>query len=165
MATLLLPRTAGCLVCGRENPRGLDLQMSVDDASGTVTAAIVARSHHAGFNDVVHGGLIATVADEVMAWAAAWASGRFGLCGELTIRFRRPAIVGATLRFAASVEGRRSRLVTTIVRCVNDDGAELATGSAKYVPMAAGDHARVVATFLDEPTTRDAARRLTNGHS
>ena len=160
MPTLLLPKTSGCLVCGRDNPRGLRLQLAVDDATGVVSTEIVAHVHHAGFNDVVHGGLIATVADEAMAWAAAWAAGRFGLCAELTMRFRRPAIVGATIRVEAIADSIRSRLVTTTCRVTDHEGNELSTGVAKYVPMSAEHHARVVAVFIEDDATRAAAERF-----
>ena len=164
MPTLPLPRTLGCLVCGRENPHGLQLRLRLDDASGVVSTDFVTRPHHAGFNDVVHGGLIATVADEAMAWASVWTAGRFGLCGELTLRFRRPAIVGTTIRVEAMVDDVRSRRIVTRCRCTDDAGDELATGSAKYVPMTAEQHARVVESLdRDDATEAEAIRLHLNG--
>lgn len=160
MPVLPLPRTHHCLVCGRDNPHGLRLQLHVDDATGVVSTELAVDSHHAGFSDVAHGGLIATVADEAMAWCSAWAARRFGLCGELTLRFRRPARIGMTVRFEASVDIVRPRLVTTTFRCVDEHGAELSTGSAKYVPMNGEHHALIVATFLKEAGTLAAAKRF-----
>ena len=161
MPVLPLPRTHHCLVCGRDNPHGLRLQLHVDDATGAVSTSLAIAPHHAGFADVAHGGLIATVADEAMAWASAWAAKRFGLCGELVVRFRRPARVGMTIRVEANVDVVRPRLVTATYRCVDEHGVELSTGSAKYVPMNGEHHALIVATFLEEPGTLAAARQLT----
>lgn len=163
MATLSLPRTEGCLVCGRDNPHGLKLRLTVDDATGLVTAHATPTQHHIGFDDVVHGGLIATIADEAMVWAATWRVGRFCYCGELLVRYRRPVRPGMAITVEARIESARSRLITTSFRCINLDGEELSSGSAKYVPLPAEENVRAFASFIDEDTTREAARRLRGG--
>lgn len=165
MAKIPLPRTSGCLVCGKANPRGLALQLFVDDTTGVVSTDITPTRNEAGFVEVVHGGLTATVADEAMVWAATWARRRFCLAGELTVRFRKPVFVGQTVTFEARVESQRSRLIVTSFRCIDENGVELATGSAKYVPMSADEHARVVESFLSEPETMQAADVLRSPNS
>src|SRR3954468_15305649 len=105
-----LPHTPGCLACGRENPHGLHLHLHVDPA-GVVTTRFVPSEHHIGFQGVAHGGVLATVLDEAMVWAASWAGRRFCLCGEMTVRFRQPALVGMPLVIEARVEVNRSRIV------------------------------------------------------
>jgi uncharacterized protein (TIGR00369 family) len=160
----MLPRTQGCLVCGRDNPHGLRLRLAVDENSGVVSLEIVPEEGHVGFAGVVHGGLIATVADEAMVWAATWAARRFCFCGEMTIRFRRPASPGMTLRFEARVESYRSKLVLTTFKCFDQHGQELSSGTGKYVPLSAEHHAQVIETFVDEPESREAAELLTRGN-
>src|SRR4051812_40117448 len=91
---LQLPHTPGCLVCGRNNDFGLKLSLFVDPATGVVSVDFAAEPQHIGFEGIVHGGLIATVIDEAMVWAATWNGKRFCVCGELSVRFRRPAQVG-----------------------------------------------------------------------
>ena len=72
--TLLeLPHTRGCMVCGRGNPLGLGLSLFVDPASGVVRVNYTPAGPHIGFEGVVHGGVLATVIDEAMVWAATWA--------------------------------------------------------------------------------------------
>ena len=160
MPILRLPRTHGCLVCGRDNPHGLQLQLFVDDASGVVNVDVTFSRNHIGFIDVIHGGVIATVADEAMVWAATWAGKRFCLCGELSIRYLKPATPGVAYRFEATVESKRSRLIATTLRVLDPNGIEIATASAKYLPLAASHHAKVVETFVDEPDSRSTARSL-----
>jgi uncharacterized protein (TIGR00369 family) len=147
-------------VCGRQNPRGLDLQLVVDDQTGVVSVAYVPRASDVGFRTIVHGGVTATIADEVMVWAATWAAGQFCLAAELALRYKKPVVVGSPVTFEASVVSHRSRLVLTRFRCIDDQGVEFAIGTAKYVPMSASEHAQVVDSFLIEPETRDAALRL-----
>ena len=48
-----LPHTAGCLVCGRENPHGLHLSLHVDQPTGVVRVAMTPGPTHIGFQGVV----------------------------------------------------------------------------------------------------------------
>src|SRR4051794_35478026 len=99
-----LPHTAGCVVCGRQNPHRLGLSLHVDEGSGVVSVEFTPRPEHIGFEGIVHGGVLATVLDEAMVWAATWAGKRFCVAGEMTIRFQKSAAVGHLLRCEARVE-------------------------------------------------------------
>jgi len=160
MSLLRLPHTEGCLACGRSNPHGLKMDLYVDDASGTVHTSFTPTHHHIGFDGVIHGGLIATVVDEAMVWAATWAGRRFCLCGEMTVRFREPARVDEALRIEASVDLKRSKLVTTSCQVVNASGKIVAEASGKYVPIPVEQHLRVTETFAPAPDTLAAASVL-----
>ena len=154
-----LPHTPGCLVCGRENPHGLHLHLEVD-AAGVVTTRFAPGPEHIGFQGVTHGGVLATVLDEAMVWAATWAGRRFCLCGEMTVRFRRPALVGQPLTFEARVEQARSRVVTTTAVVRDAAGTVVAEASGKYVPLPDEKNREFVGTLVHEPATAEAARVL-----
>ena len=64
-----LPHTYSCFVCGESNAAGLKLRFETDGR--IVRTRFHPRPEHAGFKGVVHGGIIATVLDEVMVWACA----------------------------------------------------------------------------------------------
>ena len=159
-----LPHTAGCLVCGRENPHGLRLSLRVDEAGGVVTAEFTPRPQHIGFEGIVHGGVLATVLDEAMVWAATWAGKRFCVAGEMSVRFRRSAAVGRKLICEARVESGASRrpgtprLIHAGGRLVEADGGALvAESTGKYVPVPPERNRAVVATLVDERQTERAA--------
>ena len=181
MPLLQLPHTAGCLVCGRDNPHGLRLDLHVDPATGVVRIAFTPRPEHIGFAGVVHGGVIATVLDEAMVWAATWAGRRFCVCGELTTRFRREAAVGRPLVVEARVDTNRPRLLTTSATVTDEAGVEsnrprliattgmvrdassgetVATATGKYVPVLPQRNRAFVDTLVEDPATDDAARVL-----
>ena len=162
-----LPHTAGCLVCGRHNPHGLKLSLHVDDATGVVWADFVPRPEHIGFEGIIHGGVLATVLDEAMVWAATWAGKRFCVAGEMSVRFRKSAAVGRALRCDASVESPASRrpglprLLHARGTIVESDGGDVVADSAgKYVPVSPERNRVVVGTLVDEEQTRAAAARL-----
>jgi acyl-coenzyme A thioesterase PaaI-like protein len=158
MSELLeLPHTPGCLVCGRNNSYGLKLSLFVDPATGIVHMDFSPRPVHIGFEGVVHGGLLATVIDEAMVWAATWANKRFCLCGELSVRYRRPAEVGEPLHLEARVEFSRPKLIQTMATVRTPQGSVVAAGEGKYVPMAMETSLKVMESFVDDESTRAAA--------
>jgi len=157
---LELPHTAGCLVCGRQNPRGLHLHLHVDETTGAVETRFTPAAEHIGFEGIIHGGILATVLDEAMVWAATWRGRRFCVCGELTIRFRKAAEVNQPLIIRASIESARARMIQTSGQVLDSSGEVMATASGKYVPLPQYRHDAFVATLVDEPATTAAATVL-----
>ena len=162
-----LPHTAGCLVCGRNNPHGLKLSLHVDESAGVVSVAFTPRPEHIGFEGIIHGGILATVLDEAMVWAATWAGKRFCVAGEMSVRFRKSAAVGRPLRCEATVEALASkrpglpRLVHARGTVVEAEGGDLiAEATGKYVPVPPERNRVVVGTLVDEEQTAAAAARL-----
>jgi acyl-coenzyme A thioesterase PaaI-like protein len=136
-----LPHTRGCFVCGESNPIGLRLRFHTD---GTIVRTeFVPGPEHVGFQEVVHGGIISTVLDEVMVWACAVATKQFGYCAELTVRFQQPLRPGRTaVATAELVANRKQRILEARARLAEPDGTVLALATGKYLPLKAEDTER-----------------------
>jgi acyl-coenzyme A thioesterase PaaI-like protein len=154
-----LPHTPGCVVCGRANPHGLKLSLHVDPETGIVTTEFTPRAQHVGFEGIVHGGVLSTVLDEAMVWAATWAGRRFCVAAEMTVRFKKIATLDVPLRVAARVTESRGKLVQTAGELADGDSL-VATATGKYVRMSEADHRKFCDTFVDEPQTVAAADSL-----
>jgi acyl-coenzyme A thioesterase PaaI-like protein len=164
MPTLQLPQTAGCLVCGRTNPHGLRLPLYVNPDTSEVTTTFTPRPEHIGFENIIHGGLLATVLDEAMVWSAIWSARRACVAAELTIRYRASALPGDQLQVTATLNTTRSKLITTTGQILRpSDNATIATASGKFIPLDESRHQAFLTTFIDDPTTREAAQRLRDG--
>jgi uncharacterized protein (TIGR00369 family) len=163
MPMLELPHTAGCLVCGRQNPIGLHLHLHVDQATGAVETHFTPSAQHIGFEGIIHGGVLATVLDEAMVWAATWRGRRFCVCGEMTVRFRKAAEVGKPLIIATSVESLRGRMIQTSGRVIDQTGEAIAIAEGKYLALPVERHEAFMATLVDEPSTAEAAKILRFG--
>ena len=159
-AMLQLPHTAQCLVCGRDNPHGLKLDLFVDPQTGVVTADFIPAPHHVGFEGIIHGGLLATVLDEAMTWAATWWGKRFCVCGEMTIRLRQGVAVGQNLRVEAIADRARPKLIEPTAKLFDEYHKLLATASGKYVPIAADRHERFIRSFVEDARTAQSAAML-----
>jgi acyl-coenzyme A thioesterase PaaI-like protein len=159
---LELPHTPNCLVCGRSNPHGLHLSLHVNPSDGLVKTAFTPTRDHIGFEGIIHGGLLATVLDEAMVWAATWQIKRFCVCGEMTVRFRESATVAEPLAVIAKVDQSRTKLLITSAEIQRPDGTIIATATGKYIPLDDQRNARFLATFENSPSTSQSAAALQN---
>jgi acyl-coenzyme A thioesterase PaaI-like protein len=102
---------AHCFGCGRDNPIGL----SLDDftrSGDTVSVEFVPRRDYRGFADVLHGGIVATALDEILAWTAILVAGTMAVTAKMELRFRTAApAAGRYLLRGTLVEQRGRRLV------------------------------------------------------
>ena len=129
-----LPHTHSCFVCGESNPHGLKLRFHAE--GNVVTAKFRPCPEHIGFKGVVHGGLIATVLDEIMVWACAVQTRRFAFCAELKVRFVNPLAPGEEgVVTSELVENRRNRIFATTATVQSATGELLAEGTGKYMPI------------------------------
>src|SRR5258708_19098416 len=127
-----LPHTHSCFVCGESNPIGLNLRFQTDGR--IVQTRFVPRPEHVGFKGTLHGGLIATVLDEIMVWACAVGTKRFAFCAEMTVRFLEPARPGHPLLAEAElVNNRRDKLFEAKAALKTLDGLVLASATGKYL--------------------------------
>jgi uncharacterized protein (TIGR00369 family) len=131
-----LPHTHSCFVCGESNPIGLNLRFETD--GHLVHTRFKPRPEHIGFKQVVHGGIIATLLDEIMVWACMAQTKRFAYCAEFTVRFLNPLRPGEeTIATAELVTNRRDRIFETKSDLKDSAGKILATATGKYIPVKA----------------------------
>ena len=126
-----------CFACGSLNTHGLQLDIHVE--RGRSWTELTYEGRFQGWDGIAHGGIIATILDEVMAWALVGV-GDWGVTARLSIDFKRPVYVGRPIRADGWITGSRRRLVDTAARVIDaatDD--VLATATGVYV---AADEAR-----------------------
>ncbi len=91
-----------CVVCGVENPQGMHLQFCRDH-NGGIVGRFQCDPKYAGYPQILHGGIVASLLDGAMT-NLLFADGVRAMTAELVVRFRRPvrvsdpAIVSATRR-------------------------------------------------------------------
>jgi acyl-coenzyme A thioesterase PaaI-like protein len=118
----------GCFACGTDNPIGLHLQPAEMDGDEAV-ATFKPITHHGGAGDTLHGGLAATVLDEIMVWAGLLAEKVLTVTGTMEMRFLRPIRVTDEVEARGKVEERSGRrLRCSGVLRVGGEPAVTATG-------------------------------------
>lgn len=129
------PGSRACFVCGRENPFGLKLEFFTV-APGEVEAATIVSSNYEGYPGVVHGGIIASMLDEVTGRAVMDGSpSGFTVTSQLSIRYRKPVPVGQPLKLFGHSGPRKGRISKATGEIVAEDGSVLAQAEAVMVDI------------------------------
>jgi uncharacterized protein (TIGR00369 family) len=104
----LRERYNDCFGCGLANPIGLHLDNFIagDDE---LSASFTPRPEYRGFAGVLHGGILAALLDEILAWTAMLLEGTFVVTAGLEIKYRNPAPTGVTYTARGEVIERRGR--------------------------------------------------------
>ncbi len=127
-----------CFGCGEQNPHGLRLKFfQRDGPDDGVYTDWVPMPTEEGYVGMVHGGLISTVCDEVMAWAC-YAQEIWGMTARLTVRFRQPVHVGQSYRTTGWVVSSRGRIIEVAAEMRDGQTGQLvAESTAQFVRVSA----------------------------
>ncbi|MEM7763741.1 MAG: PaaI family thioesterase [Pseudomonadota bacterium] len=110
-----------CFVCGPENPVGLQLKFRLEDDQ--CRAEFTPGENHVGYHNVVHGGLLFSVLDDVMAnWLYLKEIQAF--TGKANVRYRREGRVGDTLALSGwciEEKGRLYRMQSQAISVAHGD--------------------------------------------
>jgi len=100
-----------CFACSQENPIGLKLKPVYDGEK--VTAEFTAGKFHQGWGNVIHGGILYTLLDEVTAYAMLCHGIELGVTAKSEIRFKQVAPINEPIQASAWVTKLTKRLVET----------------------------------------------------
>jgi uncharacterized protein (TIGR00369 family) len=104
-----------------------------DKESGEVHAAFRPDETWCGYSGVVHGGILAAMFDDAMAWAARQDSGDWGVTADFHIRYRKPVTVGGKYTVKGRVVSRKGRKSKTAARIVDAEGVVFAEAAALFI--------------------------------
>jgi acyl-coenzyme A thioesterase PaaI-like protein len=153
-----LPHTRSCFVCGESNPQGLKLRFHTDGQ--VVTAAFRPRAEHIGFKGVVHGGITATVLDEIMVWACAVATRKFAFCAEMCVRYLQPLVPDQEYILRGKLaEDRKGRIFRAEAAVEDPTGKVMVTATGKYLPLPDVDSAKMAQDFVGDPSWLAESKR------
>ena len=119
-----------CFACGKDNPIGLG--MTFEDEGEDYVARWRPAPHHQGWPGVMHGGLVATLLDEVMTWRLA-SRGINAFTAEMTLRLKRPTPLDQELTVRGRIVLQRQRFYETEAEIALPDGTVTATARAKFL--------------------------------
>jgi len=108
-----------CFVCGPNNAIGLKLDFSFDGK--TVSTEFTPQKVHQGYKDIVHGGIISTLLDEVMVKLAI-EMGMPAVTAQMDIRLRKAVAVGERIAFTAEIRERTRKLLVAYAKAETAEG-------------------------------------------
>ena len=126
-----------CLVCGMENTAGVRAQF-YNMADGSVGGLFTFRSEHQSYPGRVHGGMLATMVDE-LAGRVLWTDRPelIGVTLDINVKYRKPVPYDVPLKGRGVYVQKLSRAYSAKCYIMDMNGEVLVDGEAKYLIMPA----------------------------
>jgi acyl-coenzyme A thioesterase PaaI-like protein len=128
----------GCFGCSPTNRDGLGLRFERLGDAVYSACRIPERLH--GAPAIAHGGIVATILDEVSCVAALALEGSWVVTGELSVRFSRPCPVETDLEASARITGSHPRYLVVEAE-IRLNSVVLARSSGKFFPQQRAENA------------------------
>lgn len=125
-----------CYVCGKNNPEGLRLTFQ-KPRKNHLTSEVTFRKEHQGYKNIVHGGMVAAVLDDIMV-NLAWLEGLPTVTGELTVRLKKAVPTGHRVLLEGVLEKEEGRMLFMRASAKSPSGVLYATAKAKCLRMPGG---------------------------
>lgn len=116
-----------CFGCGKSNPHGL--QLDFESNGKMVRTQITIPARLSGWENLTHGGIIATIIDETLAWTVIYLKRMFILTKNIYVEFKKPIFIGDKILAEGFIEEERGQKeVLAKVVLTNQKGEEVAFG-------------------------------------
>ncbi len=120
-----------CIACGPYSPIGLKMRFAtVGDSS--VESRVAVGAVFSGWRGVLHGGIVALMLDEAMAYAAG-TRGLLGVTANLKLRFRKPVPVDRELLVRGNVLWQRRNVLGIAASITDASDTLLASAEGSFV--------------------------------
>jgi acyl-coenzyme A thioesterase PaaI-like protein len=121
-----------CLCCGEKNPMGFKMKFRYE--SEKILSEVVVPKEYQGFANVVHGGILGTLLDELMV-NLYWLKDERVVTVEYQVRLKAPCPVGEKILLIAwPVETKRKIHFTAASACLAN-GIVVAEATAKCMKV------------------------------
>jgi len=107
----------GCLICGRENPIGLQNRPVIDQHARLASLELSIPKRFQGWSGIAHGGILAALLDEVSVHACMGESDQFMTAG-INVRYHKPVPLEQPVSVTAEVVEVKRRRLKVIAKLV-----------------------------------------------
>lgn len=107
-----------CFACGSRNPIGMHLKVKYVENSKAAEAVLALPKEFQGWQEVIHGGILSTLLDEIMMHAV-WNFVGTAVTLGIEVQFRQPLAPGETVLVTGTItetKGRRLKARGEIIR-------------------------------------------------
>jgi uncharacterized protein (TIGR00369 family) len=121
-----------CFGCGPENDKGLKMRFETNGEK--LRSHVSVPEHFRGWSNLVHGGIISTMIDEMMSWSAIHLHKSFILTKSMAVNFKKPIRIQKELIvYGFEVEKKNDRQVTMAAEIVDNNGDICASGTGEFI--------------------------------
>ena len=138
MTKIKQPNSLHCFICGMENPIGLHLHI-YETEPGVVETQYIAPEHFQGYPGVLHGGIVATIIDEVSGRAHMGSdmnNPRFMFTGKLEVKYRKNVPLGKILKIIGKAGRSKGKIAEAWAGIYDAETNELlAEGTTMHIDV------------------------------
>lgn len=133
---ILQPNSKMCFICGLENPVGLKLRIYQTEP-GIIETSYTAPDHFQGYPGVLHGGIVATILDEISGRAQMGdvAAPRFMFTAKLEVKYRKNVPTGKPLKIIGKAGRVKGKIAESWAGIYDQDGSLLAEANAMLITV------------------------------
>lgn len=120
-----------CFGCSKSNPFGLKLSFFED--GDFIVAEYLPDIRFQGYHNVLHGGIQATLLDEIASWVVYVKLQTAGVTSALNIKYRNPVIIGdGAISLRASVKEHSGRIANIRAELYNSKNKLCSEADIQY---------------------------------
>jgi acyl-coenzyme A thioesterase PaaI-like protein len=130
------PNSLHCFICGIENPIGLRLRI-YETEEGCVETFYTAPEHFQGYPGVLHGGIVASILDELSGRALMGdpSKPRFMFTGKLEVKYRKNVPIGEPLRIVGKAVKSKGKMAEGWAGIYNNNNELLAEAKTLLIDV------------------------------
>jgi uncharacterized protein (TIGR00369 family) len=120
-----------CFGCSPDNPQGLRMQFT--DEGDHVISIWKPENNFQGWNNVLHGGIQATLMDEIASWVVFAKLGTTGVTSRMEIKLSKPMLMNkGPVKLTARLREMRRNIAIIDVELMDGEGTQCAEGVFHY---------------------------------
>ena len=120
-----------CFGCSPNNPIGLHLEFW--EKGEEVIAKWMPRKSLQGFRDLLHGGIQATLLDELASWVVQTRCKTVGVTSSIEVIYRRPVLISdGEITLCGRIKEAGTRMAIVETELLGNDGKLCASAVVKY---------------------------------
>ena len=128
-------RNDQCLVCGWDNPLGLDVEFW-ELENGELATLATLKPNHQSYPGRAHGGIISALLDELIGRAVCIQEPlSWGVTVDLSIKYKKPVPLEQQLIAVGRITRNRSRMFEGAGEIYLPDGTLLASAEGRYMKL------------------------------
>lgn len=127
------PSSRHCFVCGVDNEHGLHIRF-FDTHPGVVSAEVNIPGSYQSYPGVIHGGIIATMLDEV-ATRVFFSESRIVVTAKMEIVYRKPAPLNTPLKLVGRALQDKGRICKALGQLLTNENVLLAEAEVMMIEV------------------------------
>lgn len=134
-----------CFVCGQNNPQGMRLKFTLDEARQTFVCRFRLGKRYTGPPGHTHGGIIASILDDAMGKVNKLHH-VIALTKEMTVEYLKPVPLHKPLRVEGREQSVHGRQHINVAEIMNEKGEVLARSRGTFIAI---DPEKMFAKFVE----------------